>query len=50
MTRVKVGDDGQECNFSYVRFIERVHLLGPVDLNLRDIFSRERHIEVLVVV
>ena len=50
MTRAKGGDDGQACSISYVRFIERVHLLRPVDLDLRDIFSRERHIEVLVIV
>jgi hypothetical protein len=46
MTRAKVA----MIKSSYVRFVERVHLLGPVDLDLRDILSRKRDVEVLVVV
>jgi hypothetical protein len=46
MTRAKVV----MIKNSYVRFVERVHLLRPVDLDLRDIFSRKRDFEVLVVV
>lgn len=47
MTRVKVVISGTS---SYVRFVERVHLLRSVDLDLRDIFSRKRNVEVLIVV